>query len=100
MKQATVQVRTQKSRGNTSKRFGGPDKYFAVVVHNGNFVDGTPLRADSARRRGWVIKYFGEGYSRHSGPRSMYHANLCAANEFARQFNLAYAVRAYAYGEQ
>lgn len=87
IRHAYVEARKQHSVGSGNGKFGGPDVYVAVqIVPSGT----NPLRvlnAKHAKTRGITIKYFGEGYSRHDGPSSMYGQALDAAEEFASAFN-------------
>ena len=50
--------------------FAGPDIYIAVQEVPDGVEPLKALRADSARKR----VHFGEGYSKHRGPRSAYAA--------------------------
>jgi hypothetical protein len=68
-----ILTRSQHSRGSSSHRFGGPDRYVVVVERPVGLPEwGTrPLHEDRARLRGYVIHRCGEGYARSTGPRSM-----------------------------
>jgi hypothetical protein len=84
---AQVHIRSQHSNGSSAHRFGGPDTYVAVTVAPAGVAVPYVLRRDVLARRGIEIRYYGEGYSRHSGPRSMLGRAIAAANQFARSIN-------------
>jgi hypothetical protein len=86
---AKVFVRTQKSRGSYYERFGGPDKYVAVVTapKNVEIPDDMILRTDTLKRKGMKIKKFGSGYSKNSGPRSSLGRAKKEAEEYAERIN-------------
>lgn len=88
---AEVHIRSQHSRGSFAHRFGGPDTYVAVTVAPAGVEVPRVLRRDLLRRRGIDLHYFGEGYSQHSGPRSMLGQALAAARAFAARINGAAA---------
>ena len=87
MPRAIIEVRSQKSVGSSSGKFGGPDCYVAVQI----VPDGvTPLRNLNrivAEKRGITLKYFGEGYSRSFTNKSMLGQARLAAKKFVRNFN-------------
>lgn len=84
---AQVHIRSQRSVGSSAHRFGGPDMYVAVTVAPAGVEVPRVLRRDILARRGIEIKYFGEGYSKNAGPRSMLGRALLAAEQFARSIN-------------
>lgn len=63
-------IRSQHSRGSTANRFGGPDTYVAVQIVPEGVTPLQSLQEQAAKKRGITIKYFGEGYSKYTGPRS------------------------------
>jgi hypothetical protein len=85
---AKVFLRYQHSVGS-SKGFGGPDVYVAVVTAPKNvpIPDNMPLREDSLKKRSMKIKYFGEGYSKHQGSRSSLGRATREAEEYAERIN-------------
>ena len=67
-----IHVRSQKSVGAGGPgQFGGPDRYVAVTIAPAGAQVPKVLRRDVLAARGIEIRYCGEGYSRHDGPRSM-----------------------------
>ena len=76
-----IVTRSQKSVGSSSNQFGGPDRYVAAVVRpaDGEPVGAHPLSEHNARRFGWTVRYCGEGYSRHTGPRSAFGRAIAKA---------------------
>ena len=76
-----VFVRSQHSVGSSANRFGGPDTYVVVVTGPEPLNIHTPLHRDRLARKGYTITYCGEGYSRHSGPRSALGRALAHAAE-------------------
>ena len=89
---ATVETRSQHSRGSSAHRFGGPDTYVAVVIAPVGVEMTHALRSDIAAKRGVTIKYFGEGYSRHCDTsRSMLYRAIANASAFAARINTAEA---------
>jgi len=84
---AFVEVRSQHSKGSSSKMFGGPDTYVAVqVVPDGQ----EPLRCLNklaAERRGIKIFYVGEGYSKNTGPKSSLGRAIQEAEKIANHIN-------------
>lgn len=78
-----LEIRSQHSVGaGGAGKFGGPDRYVAVQIVPD---DATPLKSlqqYAARKRGITIKYFGEGYAAHQGPRSMLGQAIAAAERF------------------
>lgn len=87
MKKAYLEIRSQKSKGNSVGRFGGPDTYVAVqIVPNGT----DPLQVlnyHAAHLRGIEIRRFGEGYHEHTGPNSMLGRAIREARKFVEEFN-------------
>ena len=67
----TIHNRSQHSRGSSAHRFGGPDTYVAVTVAPQGVQVPYTLRRDVLAMRGIELIYCGEGYSKHSGSRSM-----------------------------
>ena len=86
---AKVFIRSQKSIGDRNGHFGGPDRYVAVVVapRNVEIPDSMPLRSDTLKRRGMKMKYFGEGYSKSTGPRSSLGRATEDAEKYAGNIN-------------
>lgn len=84
---AQVHIRSQHSVGSSAHRFGGPDTYVAVTIAPVGVEVPRVLRQDVLEKRGITIKYFGEGYSKHTGPRSMLGRAIADAEQFARQIN-------------
>lgn len=70
-KTIAIHTRSQHSHGSSANRFGGPDVYVAVTIAPAGVQVPYVLRRDVLAKRGIEIRYCGEGYSRHSGPRSM-----------------------------
>lgn len=77
-------IRSQHAKTGRSG-FAGPDIYIAVQEVPDGVEPLKALRADSARKRGIRIVYFGEGYSKHRGPRSAYGKALAAARAYLTQ---------------
>lgn len=84
---AYLEVRSQKSKGSGLGRFGGPDTYVAVQIVPDGVEKLYALDERSARKRGIQIKYFGEGYHNHCGPRSRLGRALAEAKEFVQSYN-------------
>lgn len=84
---AQVHIRSQRSVGSSANRFGGPDRYVAVTIAPVGVEVPLVLRRDVLEKRGITIKYFGEGYSEHTGPRSMLGRAIAAAEQYARSIN-------------
>lgn len=78
-KTITIHTRSQHSRGSSAHRFGGPDRYVAITIAPAGVQVPYVLRRDVLSKRGIEIRYCGEGYSRHSGPRSMLGQALARA---------------------
>lgn len=74
-------VRSQKSVGSGSGKFGGPDRYVVVLSWDGDVEAPYTLRRDVLAARGIKFEYMGEGYSRHSGPRSALGQALAAGRD-------------------
>ena len=77
-----LEIRSQHSLGSSSTRFGGPDTYVAVQVVPEGATPLQSLQEHAAVKRGITIKYFGEGYSKHLGPRSMLGKALAKAKAY------------------
>ena len=77
-----LRVRSQKSVGAGNGKFGGPDRYICVLW-SAQDVE-YPYNTNQAvlAKRGISCKYFGEGYSRSSGPRSALGRALAEAKAF------------------
>ena len=84
---ATVETRSQHSRGSSASRFGGPDTYVAVLIAPAGVAVPRTLRCDVLAKRGIEIKYCGEGYSRNAGPRSMLGSAIEKAKRIASRIN-------------
>jgi len=85
---AEVHVRRQHSKQSRRFRgFGGPDTYVAVTVALEGDVVPKYLNRDVLRKRGIMIKYFGEGYRQHHGPRSALGKAIAAATKYTNQIN-------------
>lgn len=80
---AQVHTRSQHSKGSNAHRFGGPDTYVAVTIAPAGVVVPYVLRSDVLAKRGIEIRYFGQGYREHSGPRSALGQAIAAAKQFA-----------------
>jgi len=83
---AQVHIRSQHSRGSSSRKFGGPDTYVAVTVAENAEVPYC-LNHRVLRNHGIEIHYFGEGYREHTGPKSMLGRAIAAAKEYADKVN-------------
>lgn len=84
---AYVEVRSQKSVGSSRGGFGGPDRYVAVQIVPDGVEPLGCLNPHVAKKRGIEIKYFGEGYSKNTGPRSSFGRAMKEAMEFAESIN-------------
>lgn len=82
---AYVEVRSQHAKG--SGQFKGPDTYVAVQVVPPGVVRLKVLNHTFAKQRGIRIKYFGEGYEQHTGPRSALGQAIAAARAYAARIN-------------
>jgi hypothetical protein len=82
-----VEVRSQKSKGAGRNKFGGPDTYIAVQVVPEGVTRLAVLNEKIARKRGIVIRFFGEVYYQHQGPRSRYAHTLARAQAYADEIN-------------
>lgn len=87
IKTAYVEVRSQHSVGSGSNTFGGPDTYVAVQIVPSGVIPLVQLQHRVAKHRGIGIKYFGQGYGRYRGSRSMLGQAIQSANEWAEQYN-------------
>ena len=79
---ATVHIRKQHTKTGKSGEHG-PDTYVAVTVAPDGVEVPYYLNQNVLAKRGIKIYYFGEGYGRYSGPRSMLGRSIAAAKEFA-----------------
>ncbi len=78
-----IVTRCQRRRGDSARKFGGPDRYMAVVaVPNDVPFDpqNTPLHRQRLQRKGCQIFDCGEFYSKHISSRSR---KFCQAKEEA-----------------
>jgi len=80
--QYEIHTRSQHSKGSSSNTFGGPDTYVAVTIAPDGVVVPKVLNRKLLASRGIKIKYFGEGYAKHSGPRSMLGRAIKAAENY------------------
>ena len=83
---AIVEVKRQHSIGSCSG-FGGPNCYVAVQIVPDGVKPLLQLNKRVANHRGIKIRYFGEGYSDHTGPRSMLRKAKKEAESFAKEIN-------------
>lgn len=83
--QYQVHTRSQHSNGSSAHQFGGPDTYVAVTIAPEGIAVPYVLRRDVLAKRGIKIRYFGEGYKEHSGPRSMLGRAITAAERFIEE---------------
>lgn len=88
---AIIETRSQSPAGVFPAQ--GPDTYVAVQIIPPYVPALKCLREDLAERRGIKIKYFGDGYSRHSGPKSKLGKALRKAEKFSERFQNAYIRR-------
>lgn len=79
-----IETRSQPPKTGRSG-WSGPDTYVAVQCVPEGTEPLRVLRQDTARKRGIHIKYFGEGYKRHHGPRSALGRALQAAQEWIEE---------------
>ena len=88
MKTAYIEVRSQKSIGSGSGRFGGPDSYVMVQVVPEGVERLKSLQHRAAENRGITLHYIGEGYScNKSTTRSMMGRALAEAKVLADNIN-------------
>lgn len=80
--QYNVQIRSKRSVGSSSHAFGGPDTYVAVTIAPDNAIVPYTLNSRVLAKRGITLKYFGEGYREHQGPKSMLGMAIRDAEEF------------------
>lgn len=86
--QYTIHTRSQHAKRGRSG-FDGPDTYVAVTIAPDTAQVPYVLNRDVLAARGIKIRYFGDGYQQHSGPRSQLGRALKAADDFvARQKHL------------
>jgi len=76
-----LEVRTQPAKIGKSG-WSGPDAYVAVQEAPEGVERLVCLNNKHAVRRGITIHYMGEGYSRHTGPRSAFGKALLRAREW------------------
>ncbi len=76
-----IVTRSQHSRGS-SRGFGGPDHYMAVLIIPAGATPPQNLRAGSLAKRGIQMHYVGEYYGKSTGPRSNYQKCLEAARAY------------------
>jgi hypothetical protein len=69
--QIYILERSQRSRGSGAHQFGGPDRYVMVVAVPPGATLPRALNTKVLKRRGITYWWCGEGYSHHTGPRSM-----------------------------
>jgi hypothetical protein len=80
-----LHVKSQRSRGAGGPgKFGGPDTYVAVTIAPDGAEVPAFLNRHVLARRGITIKYFGEGYRSHDGPRSALGQAIARARQFIR----------------
>ena len=82
---AYLEMRSQRAKGSWPKQ--GPDTYVAVQIVPDGAKPLVYLNRKVAKHRGIDIKYFGEGYSNHIGPKSMLGQSLSEAKAFVEKFN-------------
>lgn len=85
MTTATVEIRSQHAKGSGVRQ--GPDTYVAVQLVPAGVAPLKVLNRRAAEKRGIEIRYFGEGYGEHSGPRSMLGRAVAAAEEYRSEHN-------------
>lgn len=92
-----IVTRSQHSWGSRSG-FGGPDHYMVVVVKPDGTPQGRvanmPLSTVNLQRRSWKMRYCGEYYGEHTGPRSAYARAQRRAREIM-DYELAKALEPY-----
>ena len=77
-----LELRAKRSRGSGRGKFGGPDTYVAVQIVPDNVEPLYALNQKVAAKRGIKLVYFGEGYHKHSGKRSMLGQAIARAQAF------------------
>jgi len=80
--QKKLHIRSQRSIGSRYGKFGGPDCYVAVTIAPDDVKVPYTLNRSVLAKRGIEIKFFGEGYRRHSGPKSKLGQAIAAAEVF------------------
>lgn len=75
-------VRSQHSRGSSGGGFGGPDAYVMGLEIPDGAVEPGCLNTSVLKKRGIRWRYFGEGYSQHTGPRSSLGQAIAEAKEW------------------
>lgn len=78
--QYQVHVRSQHARGKWPHQ--GPDTYVAVTIAPDGVTVPYPLNASLLAKRKIQIIYFGEGYRKHDGPKSMLGQAMESAHRF------------------
>jgi hypothetical protein len=86
MKTAQLHVRSQHAKCGRSG-FAGPDTYVAVTIAPEGIEVPYYLNQAVLAKRGIEFHYFGEGYHRHSGPKSSLGKALAAAQKFVSEQN-------------
>jgi hypothetical protein len=90
---AQVFTRSQHAKGGGGG-FRGPDIYVAVVERPDELPElpeGTMLQRDRLKKKGYIVRYCGEGYSMHWGPKSMLGKAVRYAHELAGRINGNYS---------
>lgn len=82
--QAQVHVRSQHAKRGRSG-FSGPDTYVAVTIAPDGVTVPYRLNRTVLGKRGIRLIYVGEGYRKHSGPKSALGKALSAAELIARE---------------
>ena len=95
-----IVTRSQHSVGSSGGRFGGPDMYLAVVdVPDGGASPKTRyLSAANAAKYGWRIRYIGEYYRQHIGPRSAFWALMQRAEAMGATWQYAEPAQRASFG--
>ena len=88
-----MHIRSQHAKQGRSG-FGGPDTYVAVTAAPNGAKVPAYLNSNVLSARGIGIRYFGDGYSRHKGPKSQLGRAIRAAREYVQWKN--YVERAWA----
>lgn len=79
-----IHVRSQHAKHSRRTRFHGPDAYVAVTMAPESANVPYVLNQHNLELRGIKIKYFGEGYREHQGPRSALGTAIKQATEFVK----------------
>lgn len=83
----TYTVHTRSQHAKHGRKFHGPDTHVAVTAAPEGVELPKYLNHRVLAARGIEIKYFGEGYAEHTGPRSMLGKALAAAHAYADYMN-------------